>query len=439
MIEDICSYITIDETIDLPRFILSNNDNHIYKLQSIGEDNFSLVFNGKNISLNDVKKYGNVVLQVNYKLKGGKGGFGALLKAFRISKSSNQRDSRDLSGRRISDIEEEKRILKWIEGQSKRELEAAKKKLAKYVKCKNSLEGVSKHKINNDKYLKVKALIDRELNEALKESEDVTEENIDKDDDKIDNSIYETEEVHKSEEDKNESDSDCDFDINAGPNSFGKKKIYSLKCHALVKNLKNITKYHTDEGEDCTALSKYCFILNGKVNSVDSVYVAGCDELLGEFHLSDLGIQCTFGKIMFIKIVYTLSFIFIISTVNCLICERYFTGIPFSSDTKVKRENVTCKDESAYCVNASTKFLNWNVIVKGCNNENDLIQKVVSSFDGNEINNNTCYTTDKIMFDITAKVCTCNTDLCNSGSVTIKKNMTSILILFYIYIYKRYI
>ncbi|CEF65725.1 Protein-tyrosine phosphatase, receptor/non-receptor type domain and Sde2 N-terminal domain-containing protein [Strongyloides ratti] len=161
-------------------------------------------------------------------LRGGKGGFGALLKAFRISKSSNQRDSRDLSGRRISDIEEEKRILKWIEGQSKRELEAAKKKLAKYIKCKNSLDGVSKHKITNDKYLKVKALIDSELSRALEETNNIDEEKSS--DDICDNKEKEEITISEDENEKNlekesDNDSDCDFsDLNAGPNTFGKSK-----------------------------------------------------------------------------------------------------------------------------------------------------------------------------------------------------------------------
>uniref|UniRef100_A0A0K0EQ83 CCDC92/74 N-terminal domain-containing protein n=1 Tax=Strongyloides stercoralis TaxID=6248 RepID=A0A0K0EQ83_STRER len=218
------------EDIILPSKIFSNDQNLIKTLTYIPEESYYLIYDGKILKngINDLRYLKDAVVKINYRLRGGKGGFGALLKAFRISKSSNQRDSRDLSGRRISDIEEEKRILKWIEGQSKRELEAAKKKLAKYIKCKNSLDGVSKHKISNDKYLKVKALIDNELNKALEETKNIIEE---KDSDDINNE-NEKEEVNNSEDenDKNpekesDNDSDCDFsDIMAGPSTFGKSK-----------------------------------------------------------------------------------------------------------------------------------------------------------------------------------------------------------------------
>ncbi|CEF62521.1 Protein SDE2 homolog [Strongyloides ratti] len=229
--ERIINYIENSfEDVTLPSIIFSNDHNLVDTLTHIPEENYYLIYNGKILKngINDLKCMKNAIVQINYRLRGGKGGFGALLKAFRISKSSNQRDSRDLSGRRISDIEEEKRILKWIEGQSKRELEAAKKKLAKYIKCKNSLDGVSKHKITNDKYLKVKALIDSELSRALEETNNIDEEKSS--DDICDNKEKEEITISEDENEKNlekesDNDSDCDFsDLNAGPNTFGKSK-----------------------------------------------------------------------------------------------------------------------------------------------------------------------------------------------------------------------
>uniref|UniRef100_A0A0K0FMR3 Replication stress response regulator SDE2 n=1 Tax=Strongyloides venezuelensis TaxID=75913 RepID=A0A0K0FMR3_STRVS len=227
----IFNYIeNISENVVLPSVIFSNDENTIETLIHIPKECYYLIYNGKILpnGINDLKYMDNAIIQINYRLRGGKGGFGALLKAFRISKSSNQRDSRDLSGRRISDIEEEKRILKWIEGQSKRELEAAKKKLAKYIKCKNSLDGVSKHKITNDKYLKVKTMIDNELNKALEVSNNVDEEknDVDNSNENENDEIHVPDEVNEEKfEKEDDNDSDCDFsDIMAGPKTFGKSK-----------------------------------------------------------------------------------------------------------------------------------------------------------------------------------------------------------------------
>lgn len=70
-------------------------------------------------------------------------------------------------------------------------------------------------------------------------------------------------------------------------------KLDALKCHGLVRNYKNYTKFHTDNGEDCSGLSKYCFFVSGVVDSVSGVYIAGCDELLAEPDFSQLHLNCS--------------------------------------------------------------------------------------------------------------------------------------------------
>lgn len=79
-----------------------------------------------------IENTGNVV-RICTKLIGGKGGFGSMLRAIgaQIEKTTNREACRDLSGRRLRDINEEKRLRKWLEGQEEREKEAAERKQKK--------------------------------------------------------------------------------------------------------------------------------------------------------------------------------------------------------------------------------------------------------------------------------------------------------------------
>lgn len=83
----------------------------------------------------DLTAFDNVV-RVFTKLVGGKGGFGSMLRAIgaQIEKTTNREACRDLSGRRLRDINEEKRLRKWLDGQEDREREAAERKQRKIEK-----------------------------------------------------------------------------------------------------------------------------------------------------------------------------------------------------------------------------------------------------------------------------------------------------------------
>lgn len=67
------------------------------------------VANGRKLEDSDVLQNGTVY--VFPKLLGGKGGFGSMLRAIgaQIEKTTNREACRDLSGRRLRDINEEKR------------------------------------------------------------------------------------------------------------------------------------------------------------------------------------------------------------------------------------------------------------------------------------------------------------------------------------------
>lgn len=96
------------------------------------EDLFATL-NGKPVSDDyDITAINNVV-RLSARLIGGKGGFGSMLRAIgaQIEKTTNREACRDLSGRRLRDINEEKRLRKWLEGQEDREKEAADRKQKK--------------------------------------------------------------------------------------------------------------------------------------------------------------------------------------------------------------------------------------------------------------------------------------------------------------------
>ncbi|CAG4969019.1 unnamed protein product [Colias eurytheme] len=98
-------------------------------------DDLYVTSNGKIVS-SDGCLHADSVIRVCKRLVGGKGGFGSMLRAIgaQIEKTTNREACRDLSGRRLRDINEEKRLRKWLEGQEDREREAAERKQKKLEK-----------------------------------------------------------------------------------------------------------------------------------------------------------------------------------------------------------------------------------------------------------------------------------------------------------------
>ncbi|CAB3364007.1 Hypothetical predicted protein [Cloeon dipterum] len=98
------------------------------------ENGFYLTVNGKRTSLRNVRE-GSVV-QVVPRVLGGKGGFGSMLRAIgaQIEKTTNREACRDLSGRRLRDINEEKRLKNWINNKAELEKEQKDKKRKKLEK-----------------------------------------------------------------------------------------------------------------------------------------------------------------------------------------------------------------------------------------------------------------------------------------------------------------
>ena len=127
--------------------------------------------NGKPLEENDALEQNDVV-EVVAKILGGKGGFGSMLRALgnQIQKTTNKEACRDLSGRRLRDINDEKRLKNYVSKKAEREREEKEKKDAKLKKLhKLVTEGESKHEFHDEKYDKDREAATDRVHEALEQ------------------------------------------------------------------------------------------------------------------------------------------------------------------------------------------------------------------------------------------------------------------------------
>lgn len=120
--------------------------------------------NGKR--LNDTLDQ-EVPIHVRLCILGGKGGFGSMLRAIgaQIEKTTNREACRDLSGRRLRDINEEKRLKAWLEKQGEREREAEERKKRKIEK----LLAVPKHEFKDEEYEEARSKLTEKVCDAVEE------------------------------------------------------------------------------------------------------------------------------------------------------------------------------------------------------------------------------------------------------------------------------
>ncbi|XP_058921750.1 splicing regulator SDE2 isoform X1 [Kogia breviceps] len=86
--------------------------------------------NGSLVNTSDTVQHG-AVYSLEPRLRGGKGGFGSMLRALgaQIEKTTNREACRDLSGRRLRDVNHEKAMAEWVKQQAEREAEKEQKRL----------------------------------------------------------------------------------------------------------------------------------------------------------------------------------------------------------------------------------------------------------------------------------------------------------------------
>ncbi|XP_058790109.1 splicing regulator SDE2 [Phymastichus coffea] len=137
--------------------------NQLTNITNFKANNFFLKNNGCLVMLDNVIYKGDIILEP--KLFGGKGGFGSMLRAIgaQIEKTTNREACRDLSGRRLRDINEEKRLKAWIDKQANREEEAAERKKKKLEK----LRAVPKHEFKDKCYEEQRSILTERVEDAV--------------------------------------------------------------------------------------------------------------------------------------------------------------------------------------------------------------------------------------------------------------------------------
>ncbi|XP_062980202.1 splicing regulator SDE2 [Elgaria multicarinata webbii] len=98
--------------------------------QGLPEDHFYVKCNGRCVNSEDVLQDG-AVYSLEPRLCGGKGGFGSMLRALgaQIEKTTNREACRDLSGRRLRDVNHEKAMAEWVKQQAEREADKEQRRL----------------------------------------------------------------------------------------------------------------------------------------------------------------------------------------------------------------------------------------------------------------------------------------------------------------------
>jgi len=116
-------------------------------LEGLPRENFYLTFNGRCLDAETVIT-SPCCVRLHVRLPGGKGGFGSMLRAIgaRIEKTTNREACRDLSGRRMRDVNYEKEMGEWLkqkekEAEDKEEREKNKlQKLDRIINPKHNYE-----------------------------------------------------------------------------------------------------------------------------------------------------------------------------------------------------------------------------------------------------------------------------------------------------------
>ncbi|XP_048213520.1 replication stress response regulator SDE2 [Perognathus longimembris pacificus] len=98
--------------------------------QDVPVECFFVRCNGVLVGNGDAVQHG-AVYTLEPRLRGGKGGFGSMLRALgaQIEKTTNREACRDLSGRRLRDVNHEKAMAEWVKQQAEREAEKEQRRL----------------------------------------------------------------------------------------------------------------------------------------------------------------------------------------------------------------------------------------------------------------------------------------------------------------------
>ncbi|XP_077082859.1 splicing regulator SDE2 isoform X7 [Siphateles boraxobius] len=120
-----CTNLTVS-----PDSTVSDLISHFAAKEGVCCTDFYVKSNGRVSDSEDPLQSG-VVYRLEPRLRGGKGGFGSMLRALgaQIEKTTNREACRDLSGRRLRDVNHEKEMAEWLKKQSDREAEKEQRRL----------------------------------------------------------------------------------------------------------------------------------------------------------------------------------------------------------------------------------------------------------------------------------------------------------------------
>uniref|UniRef100_A0A0N5BN85 Uncharacterized protein n=1 Tax=Strongyloides papillosus TaxID=174720 RepID=A0A0N5BN85_STREA len=75
-------------------------------------------------------------------------------------------------------------------------------------------------------------------------------------------------------------------------------------------------------------------------------------------------------------------FLILVYSLDCLVCEKYFSGIPLVKKSALEKTNMTCSSPDAYCVNATVKVIKWDFVARSCSDDASVIKKIHKDFNG---------------------------------------------------------
>lgn len=137
-------------------------------LENLGflKEQFYALQNGKIVNAEDDELLKGSMTIIP-RLVGGKGGFGSMLRAIgaQIEKTTNREACRDLSGRRLRDINEEKRLKAWIEKKDTRKEEAEERKKKKLER----LCAEPRHEFKDKNYENERSVLTEKIDSAVEE------------------------------------------------------------------------------------------------------------------------------------------------------------------------------------------------------------------------------------------------------------------------------
>ncbi|VEN42221.1 unnamed protein product [Callosobruchus maculatus] len=136
---------------------------HLNEQLNLNGNEYYLISNGNLVK--DDSFVNNGIVHIVPRVFGGKGGFGSMLRAIgaQIEKTTNREACRDLSGRRLRDINEEQRLKNWINQQAEREKEAKERKKKKLERlCEKP-----KHEFKDEEYDKERSELPEIVEDAL--------------------------------------------------------------------------------------------------------------------------------------------------------------------------------------------------------------------------------------------------------------------------------